>query len=109
MQALNAPLEARLVERLLQMVGLAFADSCARLGEAGTRRQVEQAIARADAWGMVTEQQTAFVVWLLFRWGAAFDTEPRLAALRELLQVAGVSGDEKLALATRRLAADGLA
>lgn len=88
------------------MVRAAFPAAGAQ-GEEALRGGVISAIRHADAWGMTTEQETAFAVWLVHRLGPGLQSED-YDDLRELLGATDLSGPEKVHLATRLLAARGI-
>lgn len=103
---LAAPLEAKFLEDLFAMVRTAF-PVAGPTGDAALRDGVIAAVRQADAWGMATERETAFAVWLLHRLGPTLQAAEN-PGLLEVLEAADLSGPEKVHLATRLLAARGI-
>lgn len=91
-RAVNRPFVLRLAANLREI----FPAECARLGEAGVHRAIEEGIARAAAYGIDRARDVAEFVGLMFVIHPEFDTHPAFAWAGEVLRERTLSPEARL-------------
>jgi hypothetical protein len=97
-EPLEAGFQSRLRDMLRQHVPAAAGD--------GLDGRLSQALRQVDTWGLDTERDAAFGVWIQFRFVDEMATEAA-SGLRALLSAHDLSSGEKVHLADRWLARQG--
>lgn len=77
--ALGNQFKERFVRLMVAHLQEHFADRCATLGPAGVREAVIEGITKAEAFGIVAEQDVAGVLHFMFETTLSFDQAPGFA------------------------------
>jgi hypothetical protein len=77
-ETLEVHAREKFIRVMRRHLGNAFPDQCASLGEEGLRARIESGMAKAEAFGLLAEQDVAGLIHFTFEAGADFDQRPEL-------------------------------